>query len=534
MHKDCSLLEHNDLRRLEENQEAEEWARRQSGPMVNPSFEPDDFLPQSFLKIIKTVSFSLSPVKDEKKRPGDKGIFLVNMKEKNLQEVEEYEPYDNRVVDHPTTNTETLLHLLKGSLGTGILAMPHAFAKSGYVVGTIGTFVIGVLCTYCIHVLMDSCYALCKRRKVPSLTYTAAAEAALLEGPDWCKVCAPYAAHVVNAFLLIYQIGTCCVYVVFVSENIQYVMTNQFGISVTVFEVMLWILIPLILINWVRDLKYLAPFSAIANAVTIVSFGIILYYIFRETPTIEGKVPAGKISDFPLFFGTVLFALEAIGVILPLENEMKTPKDFVGKFGVLNRAMISIIILYVGMGMFGYLQYGNEAAGSITLNLPSKTEVLASVVQCLLAFAIFITHGLACYVAIDILWNEYIGNLLLNSSRRFIWEYILRTVIVLVTFGIAAAVPELDLFISLFGALCLSALGLAFPALIQTCTYWYYVSDSERIRMIIKNSIVVVFGALGLVVGTWTSLEGIINKFSAHAPVLNATDSILNETSLLP
>lgn len=42
-------------------------------------------------------------MKDEKKRPGDKGIFLVNMKEKNIPEVEEYEPYDNRVVEHPTT-----------------------------------------------------------------------------------------------------------------------------------------------------------------------------------------------------------------------------------------------------------------------------------------------------------------------------------------------------------------------------------------------------------------------------------------------
>lgn len=53
---------------------------------------------------------------------------------------------------------------------------------------------------------------------------------------------------------------------------------------------------------------------------------------------------------------------------------MKTPKDFVGKFGVLNRAMITIIILYVGMGLFGYLQYGEAAEGSITLNLPSQTE----------------------------------------------------------------------------------------------------------------------------------------------------------------
>ncbi|KAG6459379.1 proton-coupled amino acid transporter-like protein CG1139 [Manduca sexta] len=498
--------------------EAEEWSRRQSGPKINPSFEPDDFVPHS-----------LSPVKDEKKRPGDAGIFMVNMKEKNLQEVEEYEPYDNRVVAHPTTNTETLLHLLKGSLGTGILAMPHAFSNAGYMVGSIGTVVIGVLCTYCIHVLLDSTYALCKRRKVPSLTYTAAAEAALSEGPAWCKACAPYAAHIVNVFLLIYQIGTCCVYVLFVSENIKYVLTKKFGIDISLEHVMLCVLLPLILINWVRDLKYLAPFSAVANAVTIVSFGIILYYIFRDTPSLEGKSAAGAISKFPLFFGTVLFALEAIGMILPLENEMKTPKDFVGKFGVLNRAMVTIIILYVGMGLFGYLQYGNEAEGTITLNLPTETEILASVVQGLLAFAIFITHGLACYVAIDIVWNDYVGNRLLNSKHRIIWEYIVRTLIVLITFGLAAAVPALDLFISLFGALCLSALGLAFPAFIQTCTYWYYVSRSERIRMLIKNIIVVLFGVLGLIVGTWTSLQGIIEKFcntdSGLESVVNTTEA---------
>lgn len=124
-----------------------------------------------------------------------------------------------------------------------------------------------------------------------------------------------FGRHVVNAFLLVYQIGTCCVYVVFVSENIHFVLHEHFKIDITVFQVMLCILLPLILINWVRDLKYLAPFSAIANAVTIVSFGMILYYLFREAPTLEGKAPVGKLANFPLFFGTVLFALEAIGVV---------------------------------------------------------------------------------------------------------------------------------------------------------------------------------------------------------------------------
>lgn len=38
---------------------------------------------------------------------------------------------------------------------------------------------------------------------------------------------------------------------------------------------------------------------------------------------------------------------------MPLENEMKTPKSYVGKTGVLSRAFGIIIILYIAMGSFG-------------------------------------------------------------------------------------------------------------------------------------------------------------------------------------
>lgn len=49
---------------------------------------------------------------------------------------------------------------------------------------------------------------------------------------------------------------------------------------------------------------------------------------------------------------------------------MKTPKAFGGSTGVLNKSMILIVFLYVGMGLFGYLNYGDASKGSITLNLP--------------------------------------------------------------------------------------------------------------------------------------------------------------------
>ena len=58
-------------------------------------------------------------------------------------------------------------------------------------------------------------------------------------------------------------------------------------------------------------------------------------------------------------------------MVLPLENQMKTPKDMKGWNGVLNTAMTMVACLYIAVGFFGYLKYGEDVVGSITLNLPS-------------------------------------------------------------------------------------------------------------------------------------------------------------------
>ena len=49
---------------------------------------------------------------------------------------------------------------------------------------------------------------------------------------------------------------------------------------------------------------------------------------------------------------------------------MANPRSFGGTFGVFNKAMLIIVTLYAGLGLFGYLEYGPEILGSITLNLP--------------------------------------------------------------------------------------------------------------------------------------------------------------------
>lgn len=97
-------------------------------------------------------------------------------------------------------------------------------------------------------------------------------------------------------------------------ENFQVI--NQYEAEIDVRLYMCMILLPIMLLNFVRRLKYLAPFSAISNVLIVTGVGITLYYIFRDgLPPLSERSWIGEARGIPLFFGTVLFALECIGVV---------------------------------------------------------------------------------------------------------------------------------------------------------------------------------------------------------------------------
>lgn len=49
---------------------------------------------------------------------------------------------------------------------------------------------------------------------------------------------------------------------------------------------------------------------------------------------------------------------------------MKKPSNFSNTFGVLNVGMCLITAIFVSFGFIGYLKYGENTKGSLTLNLP--------------------------------------------------------------------------------------------------------------------------------------------------------------------
>lgn len=78
---------------------------------------------------------------------------------------------------------------------------------------------------------------------------------------------------------------------------------------------MAMLLLPITMSCWIRDLKYLVPLSLFANFAMVVGISITLYYITQDLPAPSTREYIAHWSKIPLFFGTVIYAFEGIGLV---------------------------------------------------------------------------------------------------------------------------------------------------------------------------------------------------------------------------
>ncbi|KPJ06081.1 Proton-coupled amino acid transporter 4 [Papilio machaon] len=312
----------------------------------------------------------LDPYVPAEHRPTESNTSIELAYNGSREDLDPYVPAEHRPTESNTSSFGALAHLLKASLGSGVLAMPLAFKNAGLLVGVIGTLIIGFICGHVIHVLVKTSQQLCVEVKKPSLGYADTCDLVFQNGPKPVRKFAPFARELADWALAVTHLGACCVYTVVIAESFKQVSDVYGGPnwSVTVYcGLTLVVLIPL---TQISTLKYLVPFSAFANFVWLGSICISIYYCLRDPPKISERNLATSVTGIPNFISTSLFAMEGIGVVMPVENEMSKPHHFLGCPGVLNIAMSAVAVLYGFVGFAGYLNFGEQVRGSLTLNLP--------------------------------------------------------------------------------------------------------------------------------------------------------------------
>ncbi|XP_045764127.1 proton-coupled amino acid transporter-like protein CG1139 [Maniola jurtina] len=424
----------------------------------------------------------------------------------------DYDPYQHRHVAHPTSTLGAFFHLLKSSLGSGLLAMPAAFKHTGLIPGFVGTMLVAIIATHCVHILVKTSRDVCKECRVGSLSYTDTCVKVFKHGPKRLRTYTEFVRHFVDYAMAGVCLGGTSVYVIFIASSLKNI--GDYFYPENIFPVELYcgvLLVPLVLLTQIRHLKFLVPFSIFANLCLLVTFVVTCYYTFQDIPNVANVKLFNSAREWPLFLSTAIFAMEGINVVMPVENEMANPRHFLGCPGLLNITMVLVAILYAVVGLFGYLKYGDEVLGSITLNLP-EDEPLALAAKILVALAVFFTYFLQMYAPMDIMWSR----LKERFSARFHNEgqIVMRTLSVTVTVVLAAAVPDLELLIGLVGAAFFSTLGLFIPLIVQTVHKWDR-GLGKYSYILWENILLLAFYMLVLVSGCYSSITAIVARFTS-------------------
>ncbi|XP_017496936.1 proton-coupled amino acid transporter 2 isoform X4 [Manis javanica] len=311
------------------------------------------------------------------------------------------------------TGFQTLVHLVKSNIGTGILGLPLAVKNAGILMGPLSVLAIGFIACHCMHILVRCAQRFCHRLNKPFMDYGDTMMHGLEASSSvWLQNHARWGRHIVSFFLIVTQLGFCCVYIVFLADNLKQVVeavnstTNNCHYNDTVLltptmdsRLYMVAFTPiLMLLVLIQNLRILTVFSMLANVSMVVSLVIITQYITQGIPDPNQLPLVASWKTYPLFFGTAVSSFESIGMILPLENKMKDSRRFPA---ILSLGMSIVTALYVCIGTLGYLRFGSGIKASITLNLPNCW--LYQSVKLLYIFGIMCTYALLFYVPAKII-----------------------------------------------------------------------------------------------------------------------------------
>lgn len=414
-----------------------------------------------------------------------------------------------------TSTQGAYLTLMKSFVGLGILAIPGAYAKAGYILATGSIVLIAVVSYYCAYLLVMTKNMLVQARasrRASSVSRRASnasmggarAEVGAAEvassgldsvdlgsrGTTRGRMSFPEVGEailgargrlVVELSIAISQACFVCAYFLFIGENVAAV-ANLSGLFQ---ETWPWVMVATVGITpllYIRQIKYLVLPAIFADIIIVFGLGVIFYYDAERMNRVHESVRAFNFGGLPLFFGIAVFAFEGINTVLPVEQSMEEPERFPG---VLRRVILHLTVIMVLVGALSYSAFGSSTADSILFSLPANT--LVKCVQVLYSAALFFSVPIQMYPAYQILESYSCFKSVFGSNH-----YLFRFVVIVAVGGVACAVPKFGLFLNIVGAV-----GGSLTAFILPSIFYMLQTNSFTFASGWRPGSAIVFGVVG-------------------------------------
>ncbi|XP_063390041.1 proton-coupled amino acid transporter-like protein pathetic [Cydia fagiglandana] len=405
----------------------------------------------------------------------------------------------------------SIMNLAKGALGGGVLAGHVAYMTAGYLPALILNMIYGVYMCFNFYILVLSAQRLCRRCHVPSMTYPDVGEAAfaLYPNPKVARWSTCYRKWI-DVITCLNLFGSCAAYQLMVAKTIkQLAEDTQESIIEGLFPglpnlraYIAFMIVPFIIICLITEIKYLAPFSIVANVVIAVAIIMTINYAVKNNPGFENMVVANSFMDIIKYTGMAVFSMSCAGVVIPVENNMKDPKKFPLVLGI---GYIFIIGSVFSASFFGYVAFLDKCESPITMNFPLK--VGPKVLKGFIAVMIYVTHAVNFFMPFNCVY--YYLKPKFKPENQFKMELLFRAIIVVVISLVAIAFPSVDALMGFLGCFCLSNMAFICPNTIYVLVHYDRPGKNKK-WMIWRAVLLSLFGVFILFCGSFVSGKDLV------------------------
>ncbi|KAF5003624.1 hypothetical protein FDECE_9829 [Fusarium decemcellulare] len=392
--------------------------------------------------------------------------------------------------------------LIVEAIALGCLSLPSAFATLGMVAGTILTVGIGLVAIYTSHVVGQV------KLKFPHVSHYADA-GKLMMGKFGYEL-----VGVMFSLQLIFLVGSHCL-----TGTIAFLNLSDNGACSLIFGVVSAIILLIIAVPpsfaEVAILGYIDFVSIIlAVGITIIATGVKSSEAAGGLSSVDWSAwPKDDLSFTDAFIAitNIVFAYSFAVCQFSFMDEMHTPQDYVKSIWALG--LIEIVI-YTLTGALVYAFVGQDVQSPALL---SAGTLISKVAFGIALPVIFISGSINTTVV-----GRYIhGRMYKDSIIRFIntkmgwvtWLALI-TVITVVAWVIAEAIPFFNDLLSISSSLFISGFTFYFPAVM-----WFMLiregpwHSKKNLPLSIANAIIFLIGMIVLVGGTYASIDDIALKF---------------------
>merc|ERR1719356_1398602 len=263
-------------------------------------------------------------------------------------EAEELFSNENGIRQGTATPAQVSVNIFISFVGVGLLGLPYAFSRSGYVAGIVALTLVSAGNVYAMLLLVKCRKRLEAREHFGIKGY----------GDLGREVLGPRGEVLVNVCLVVSQAGFATAYLIFIAANIHEITEGRAGRALIIYGC-----VPIlsVLVQF-RDMKTLSPFSLVADVANLMGLSCVIFQDF-EYNTHSDNIKTVDFEGLIYVTSICIYSLEGVGLILPLESSCANREEFPR---LLKKVILGITLLMGFFGTCGYVAFGDETKSPIS------------------------------------------------------------------------------------------------------------------------------------------------------------------------